>query len=254
MLPAGRQAARWWPGSKSGTAASRGESTSGSDRPVDGEGRIVPADGALAHRVVGGGDQIEQQGVVRAASGNRARSLPAPPPMRAVGGGQLDRGMAAVGGRIRPEIQDHVVHGALEAGQHLGLGAGRHLVVQAAQRAGPARRRKGSPARCPRSMPKAASSCAAEAAGEEAALVGVRLGLEHQHAGQGTGDQAHAVAPHAFHGAGTRLPEALHLLAVAQGVDARPEAAVPVDPELAVAAVRRRSGSCSSTQPSSGER
>src|SRR3954463_5453066 len=35
--------------------------------------------------------------------------------------------------------------------------------------------------------------------------------------------------------AGARLPQALHLLAVAQSVDARPEAAVPVDPELAVA-------------------
>src|SRR5215211_2354195 len=34
--------------------------------------------------------------------------------------------------------------------------------------------------------------------------------------------------------ASARLPETLHLLAVAQGVDARPEAAMPVDPELAV--------------------
>src|SRR4051812_18356950 len=34
--------------------------------------------------------------------------------------------------------------------------------------------------------------------------------------------------------AGARFPEALHLLTVAQGVDARPEAAMPVDPELAV--------------------
>src|SRR3954454_7287771 len=42
-------------------------------------------------------------------------------------------------------------------------------------------------------------------------------------------------APSRLPRAGARLPKALHLLAVAQGVDARPEAAVPVDPELAVA-------------------
>ena len=129
-----------------------------------------------------------------AASGSRARTLrnddDAPVVRR-----KLDRGVAPVGRRLRPEIEHHIVQGTLEAGHDLGLGARVQLVVQAAQACRPARRTRDWPARCrvPARTPpvrRGRSSGRRSRARRYAASA-----CEHQHAGQRPRDQAHDLSP-----------------------------------------------------------
>ena len=89
--------------------------------------------------------------------------------------------MPPIGRRVGPEIEHDVVQRALEAGHELGLGAGTDLVVQAAQRAAPLG--EGQVRLLdPRTHAERGQLLAAEAAGEEAALVDPWLGLQDQHA------------------------------------------------------------------------
>ena len=107
-------------------------------RPLDPDGRVVPAQGAGVLGGVAGADQVGEPGVVLerlVAVGDAGGHVQGHVVLRR----QLDRDPPAEGGLVGSEVDEDVEQGAVGDPQRLDLGCRSHLVVHPADRSRPPR-------------------------------------------------------------------------------------------------------------------
>src|SRR5919198_2230983 len=159
------------------------------DRPPDAEGGVVPPDAAGSRRHVRRGHLIEHLRGVLEGLEAVCEALGDVDHLSVLGG-ERDREVERERGRVRAQVDDHVVDGPHGAADQLGLRVRAHLVVHAPERPALLVERDAALDE-PRVEPVPLDLVLAPRAGEEAAMVLQPLGLDDDRARQRRFEEDH---------------------------------------------------------------